>query len=102
MGVVPVQPMLLVRHVPGGHIDLAADDGLDARGLASLIKGHRAVHDPMVGDGDGGLPHVPGGLRQPVHPAGAVQQGVFRMHMQMNKSHSCVSFVSLNLWVRSS
>ena len=92
MGVVPVQPVLLVRHAPGGHIDLAADDGLDSGGLAGLVEGHRAVHDPMVGDGDGGLTHVPGGLRQLVHPAGAVQQGVFRMHMQMNKSHSGVSF----------
>ena len=57
---------------PGGHIDLAADDGLDALLLGCPVKIHRPVHDPVVGDGHGGLPQGLGPGHQAVNPAGAV------------------------------
>ena len=81
MGIVVIPAMLLVAHVPGRHIYLAANDGLDPRRKAGLVKGHRAVHDPVVGDGQGGLPQGLGLFRDLVDTAGPVQQGIFRMYM---------------------
>ena len=78
VGVV-VQPMHLVRHPPAGHIHLAADDGLDARGLGSLVKIDAAVHDAVVGDGHSGLAQLLHPVHQAVNPAGPVQKAVFTM-----------------------
>ena len=46
----------------GGHVDLAADDGLDALRLAGPVEVDDAVHDAVVRDGAGGLAH---GLHDP-------------------------------------
>ena len=81
VGIVVVRAVLLLEAAPGGHIDLAPDDGLDPLGPAGLIEGHRAVHDPVVRDGQGRLSQLLGTLRDPVDAAGAVQQGIFGMHM---------------------
>ena len=54
---------------PGSHIDLAADDGLDALGFR--------VHNAMVGDGDGRLAQLFGPGHQAGDPTGPVQQAVF-------------------------
>ena len=81
VGVVVVQAVLLLRAAARGDIDLAADDGLDPLGDAGLIEVHRAVHDAVVGDGEGGLPQLPGALGNPVDAAGAVEQGIFGMDM---------------------
>ena len=62
---------------PGGHIDLAADDGLDALGFRRLVKVHRPVHNAMVGDGDGRLAQLFGPGHQAGDPTGPVQQAVF-------------------------
>ena len=43
----------LVLPVPGVHVELAADDGLDACSLACLVKAQCTVHVSMVGDGKG-------------------------------------------------
>ena len=87
VGVFAVRPVLLVRARPGRHVDLAADDGLHARRLAGFIEGHRAVHDAVVRDGKGGLPQCRGALRHGVHAAGAVQEGIFAVVVQMDKGH---------------
>ena len=83
-----------VCHGPAGHINLAADDGLDAGSLGSLVKINAAVHDAVVGDGDSGLPQ----LLHPVHhaadAAGAVKEAIFRMYVQMDKAHCAASFES--------
>ena len=67
-----IQPVDLIEAGAGGHIDLAADDGLDALLLGCPVKIHRPVHDPVVGDGHGGLPQGLGPGHQAVNPAGAV------------------------------
>ena len=87
VGVVVVRAVLLLEAAAGRHIDLAPDDGPDALGEAGLVKGHRAVHDPVVGDGEGGLPQGLGLFGDLVDPAGPVQQGVFGMHMEVDKGH---------------
>ena len=43
----------LVEPGPGGHIDLAADNGLYPLFFAGLIKIHHAVHAAVVGNGAG-------------------------------------------------
>ncbi|MPM53878.1 hypothetical protein SDC9_100648 [bioreactor metagenome] len=89
LGVQLVDP---VKPGPGCHVDLAADDGLDPPGLAGLVKIDHPVHHPVVGDGDGGLPQLLGTLHQSAYPAGAVQQAVFRVHMEMDKGHAVTSY----------
>ena len=68
-------------------VDLAADDGLNPLRLAGPVEIHRAVHDPVVRDGTGGLPHFFYDFRQVPDTARAVQKAVLRMNMQMNKGH---------------
>ena len=70
-----------VGHIPAGNVHLAADNGLDICCLGGFIEIDTAVHNTVVGDGDGILTK----LLHPVHdaadPAGTVQEAVFRMHM---------------------
>ena len=87
-----------VFHPPPGYIDLTADDGLDSCLFCLFIKVDTAIHHPMVCQGNGVLAQ----LLHPVHhgadAAGAVQKTVFRVDMQMHKTHgvasvaSCISF----------
>ena len=84
--VVAVHLVDLVEAGAGGHIDLAPDDGLDAGLFGRLVKLHAAVHHPVVGAGDGGLAALLDPLHQPVDPAGAVQQAVLGVDVQMDKA----------------
>ena len=79
--------LVSVEAGPGGHVDLAADDGLDACGLGGLIEIHRPVHDPVVGDRNGGLPQFLGTLNKPLDAAGAVQEAELRVNVQVDKCH---------------
>ena len=63
----------------GRHIHLAADDGLDPLRFAGAVEVDGAVHDAMVRDGAGSLPHPLDHLGQVTDAAGAVQQAVFGM-----------------------
>ena len=47
--------MDLIEPRAGGHIDLAADDGMNALCLAGPVKINGTVHNAVVGDGTGGL-----------------------------------------------
>ncbi len=75
-------------------VDLAADDGLNPLRLAGPVEIHRAVHDPVVRDGTGGLPHFFYDFRQVPDAARAVQKAVLRMDMQMNEGHGPSPFLS--------
>ena len=76
----------------GRYIDLTADDGLDARSLAGPIEVNDTVHDAVVGDGYRLLAKVFDPLHQLLDAAGPVQQGKFRMKMQVDKGHRILSF----------
>ena len=80
-----VDAVLPVLHAPGGHIDLAADDGLDPGRLGGLVEGDGPVHDPVVRDGHRLLAQLLEALHQPFDAAGAVQQAVFTVYVQMNE-----------------
>ena len=81
----------------GGHINLAANDGLDPRPLAGPVEVHRTVHHPVVGDGHGGLTQFLHPLHQLFDAAGAVQEGVFGMEMQMGKGHGKYLYLSIKI-----
>ena len=85
MPVVGVQLMDPVKAGPCRHVDLTADDGLHALGLTGLVEVHTAVHHPVVRDGHRRLAQLLDPPHQLFNPAGAVQQGELRMHMEMNK-----------------
>ena len=82
-----IQLMDPVGTAAGSHIDLAADDGLDSLRFAGLVEVHYAVHDPVVGDGHGGLTQLLHPLDQQGNAAGAVQQGKLGMDVQVDKGH---------------
>ena len=67
------------------EVDLAADDRMDALRLAGAVKVDHAVHDAMVGQRARGLPQLCHTVHQLFDTAGAVQQAVFAVDMQMCK-----------------
>ena len=85
VGVGVVDAVLLVMARARRDIDLAADDRLDASGLAGLVKGHRAVHHAVVGHGQRRLPQLFGAFGQLLDAAGAVEQRILGMHMEMDE-----------------
>ena len=68
-----------------GHIDLTADDGLDAGLFRGFVEIHTAIHHTMVGDGDGGLAQLLDPFKNAVDSAGTIQKAVFRVDMQVGK-----------------
>ena len=74
-----VQLVDLVKAAAGRHIQLTADDGLDPGLFGGLVEIHAAVHDTVIGDGNGGLSQFLHPLHQRAQTAGAVQQAVFGM-----------------------
>ena len=80
-----IQPVDLIEAGAGGHIDLAADDGADALLFALLVEIDDTVHDTVIGDGDGGLAQGLGALDQPLDAAGAIEEAVFAVDVQMDK-----------------
>ena len=69
----------------GGHIDLTADNRLDACLFCGLIELDTAVHDAVVRDGDGALTTLLDAVHKLVDTAGTVQQAVFGMDVEMNE-----------------
>ena len=80
-----IQPVDLIEARAGGHIDLAADDGADALLFALLVKIDDAVHDAVVGNSDSGLSQRLGTLYQSLDAAGAIEEAVFAVDVQMDK-----------------
>ena len=72
-------------------VDLAADDGLDARILHGGIEVDAAVHHAVVGDGTGGHAKRLDALDELWNAARAVQQGIFRVQMQVGETHGTSS-----------
>ncbi len=69
----------------GGHVELAAHDGVDFMGLALFVKIESAEHVPMVGDGE--ARHIEGfcGGNERLHGRRTVQKRKIRMIVEMNK-----------------
>ena len=78
----------LVKAAALGDVDLAPDDRVDARLLAGLVEVDHAVHHAVVRDRQGLHAQLLGALHQRPDAAGAVQQGVFGVQMQVRKGHA--------------
>ena len=87
MGILVVDAVLTVKAGARRNVYLAADDRADALGKTRAVKRDRAVHHAVVRDGERRLSQLLGAARELLDAAGAVQQGVFRMHVQMDKAH---------------
>ena len=79
------------------QIDLTADDRVNPLRLCLLIESDRTIHDTVIGDGNRIHPKFLCASDQLLDTARAVQQTVFRMHMQMSKGHSVPPFLSVPL-----
>ena len=86
-----VNSMDTILHFSPGHINLTANNGLNPGGFGGLVKIDTAIHDTMVGDGNGLLPQLLHPLHHGVDPAGTVQKTVLGMNMKMNKTHTVTS-----------
>ena len=76
---------LLLEPAPGRDIDLAADDRLDALLARRLVKINRPVKHAVVGDRQRGELQLVRLVHQPVQTAGAIEQRILGVQMQMNK-----------------
>jgi hypothetical protein len=79
---------LAIEAGAGSDVELAADDGVDLSLATRGIEGHDAVHGPVIGEGKGAHAELRRLVHQALDPAGAVQQAVFRMHVQMHEGRS--------------
>jgi len=72
-------------HPVAGHIDFTADDGLNPGRAGFFVKRHRAVEIAVIRNRQIVLPQIFRRLYSLGHLAGAVQQAVLRVKMQMAK-----------------
>ena len=75
----------LFQPAAGRDIHFAADDGLDALFTGRLVKINRAIEHAVVGDGQRGKFQFMGLFHQPVQTAGAIEQRILGVQMEMNK-----------------
>ncbi len=72
-------------HAAGGNVHLGTDDGLYPLFLSCLVKLNGSIHSSMVGDRQGWHAKLLGPVNQMSHPSQAIEQGVFAMHVEVNK-----------------
>ena len=75
----------LVVAAPRGHVDLAAQDGLDALVDGGVVEGHRPEHVAVIGDGERAHAELADLVHELVDVARAVEQAVFGMEMKMDE-----------------
>ena len=67
------------------EVELAADDGLDALGLGGVVELDRAVEIAVVGKGEGGHAEFHGPVHEPVDAAGAIEEAVVAVDVEMDE-----------------
>ena len=83
--VVVVPLAALFQAGAGGHVELAPQQGLDARGFGLLIEIQDPEHGAVIGDGHRGHAISLGLGQQVFDPDGAVQQAVGGVDMEMDE-----------------
>ena len=78
---------VLIGAAPSCDVALAAYDGLDAGLFGFFVEAHGAEHYAVVCDSYGIHAKLFGARHEFVYAAGAIEQGVFRMIMQMYERH---------------
>ena len=76
---------VVAKHAVLGHVELAADNGLDAGLVRLLVEFERAVHGAVVGDGHRRHVEFFGALDQVADADGAVEHGILGVDVQMDK-----------------
>ena len=76
----PIAAALATRHV-----DLAAQDRLDAGPLGPLVEVDRAERVAVIGDGHGLHAHFQKPGKKPIQPDGAVEQAVLSVEVQVGE-----------------
>ena len=71
-----------------GHVELGAEDRLDALGPALLVEVEDPVHVPVVGDPQGRLAVGGGGRHDLLDPGGAVEHGVLGVDVEVREAVS--------------
>ena len=84
-----VQPALV------GDVDLAADDGLDARVAAGRVEVDHPVEGAVIGDRQGVHAQLPGPRHQVGDTADAVEHTVFGMNVKVSKQLPLRSLLAL-------
>ena len=75
----------LFKTVPGRDVHLATHDRLHPRLLRRLVKLDRPIQVPVIRQSQRRLPQLLGPRRQLGHAARPVQQGIFRMTVEMDE-----------------
>ena len=88
LGGLPVFDAGLVVAGTVGDVHLTTDDRLDLVRLHRVVELDRAEHVAVVGDGAGRHTQLSDLGREFFGPAGAVEQGVFGVKMEMSEGHS--------------
>jgi len=73
------------RVAVAGDVELQADDGLDALVPGGAVELHNAAQRAVVGERHGGHAELPGPPHQVFHAAGAVQQRVLAVDVEMDE-----------------
>ena len=76
---------LLLRVPVVGDVDLAADDGLDSLVPGRLVEVDRAGERAVVGERDGRHLELGGALREVRDPAGAVEDRVLGVDVEVDE-----------------
>ena len=76
------------------EVGLEPDHGVDPVLLAGLVVLDGAVHHPVVGEPQRGLPVGGGALGQRVDPAGAVENRVLGVDVEMGEGHPGFEYTS--------
>ena len=77
------------------EVDLASDNGMDPLCLCLFIESNHTVHDAVIGHSDRIHPEFFRAAHKLLDPTCAVQQTVFRVHMEMSKCHRFPPFRSV-------
>jgi len=83
--IAPAGGGLLLEPASRRHINLAANDGFEAVLPGLLIEVYGAIQHAMVGDRQRRKLQVARLLHQPIQPAGAIEQGILGVQVQVDK-----------------
>jgi len=82
-----VQPGIPVGHAAGREVGFQPDDGADALLDGGIVELDHPVHGAVIGDCHRRHAQVFYPLDEPANIAEAIQQGILRMDVEVNKGH---------------
>ncbi len=74
-----------VKPPPRSDVGLASDDRGQAMLPGGVIELHGPVHDPVIGQGNGGRAILGRATAQPINSAGPVKQRILGMNVKVDE-----------------